>query len=431
MRVLIVGSGGREHALAWKIAQSPRVKKLFAAPGNDALSGLAEPVTIGEEGVEALAGWAEKNKIDLTVVGPEIYLALGIVDAFTRRGLRVFGPTRAAARLEASKVFAKEIMAKYKVPTAPFKTFDRPEAALAYLRTLHEPPVVKADGLAGGKGVIVCETLQEAEAAVKKLMVEKVYGDAGNRVVIEERLTGEEVSLLAVTDGETILPLVPAQDHKKVFAGDQGPNTGGMGAYAPASVLTPALLSEVTKGILEPVIQGMKKEGHPYTGVLYAGLMLTENGPQVVEFNVRFGDPETQVILPLLETDLPALIGAALDRKLTEITLSWKDAAAACVVLASAGYPGSYRTGYKITGLQQVEAMENVLVFHAGTKREDGDWITAGGRVLNLVGMGSGLPEALETTYRAAERIHFSGCHYRTDIGWRELARIKQGKTSG
>lgn len=430
MRVLIVGSGGREHALAWKIAQSPRVKKLFAAPGNDALSYLAEPVNVGVDGVEALADWAEKNKIDLTVVGPEIYLALGIVDAFNRRGLPIFGPTRAAARLEASKVFAKEIMAKYKIPTAPFKTFDRPEPALEYIRTLRKPPVVKADGLAGGKGVIVCDTPQEAETAVKKLMLEKIYGDAGNRVVIEERLTGEEVSLLAVTDGETILPLVPAQDHKKVFAGDKGPNTGGMGAYAPASILTPALLSEVKETILEPVIQGMKKEGHPYTGVLYTGLMLTENGPQVVEFNVRFGDPETQVILPLLETDLPELIGAALDRKLPEITLSWKDGAAACVVLASAGYPESYRTGLKITGLQQVETMENVLVFHAGTKQENSGWKTAGGRVLNLVGLGSGLSEALDAAYRAAEMIHFAGCHYRKDIGWREISRINQGKTS-
>ena len=431
MRVLIVGSGGREHALAWKIAQSPRVKMLFVAPGNDALSFLAEPVDVGAGGVEALADWAEKNKIDLTVVGPEIYLTLGIVDTFARRGLPVFGPSRAAARLEASKIFAKEIMSKYKIPTAPFKIFDRPEPACEYIRSLCEPPVVKADGLAGGKGVIVPGTPQEAERAVQKLMVEKIYGDAGNRVVIEERLTGEEVSLLAVTDGETVLPLVPAQDHKKVFAGDKGPNTGGMGAYAPASILTPALLSEVKRTILEPVILGMKAEGHPYTGVLYTGLMLTKNGPQVVEFNVRFGDPETQVILPLLETDLIELLCAAWDRKLPEVSLSRKEGAAACVVLSSAGYPGSYRTGMEITGLPQVETMENVLVFHAGTKRENGRWKTAGGRVLNLVGLGSGLSEALATAYRAVDMIHYTGCHYRKDIGWREISRINERKLNG
>src|SRR5690554_1182891 len=427
MRILIVGSGGREHTLAWKIAQSPRVEKVFVSPGNDGLADVAEPVAIKAGGIEDLADWTEKNRIDFTVVGPEVPLALGIADAFARRGLPLFGPSRAAARLEASKVFAKEIMAKYGVPTAPFRVFDNADAAKEYIRSRKEPLVIKADGLAAGKGVILPESIREAEKAIYQLMEEKIYGDAGNRVVIEDRLSGEEVSLLAVTDGKTILPLLPAQDHKRAGEGDQGPNTGGMGAYAPASILTPELLATTTTRILEPVIQGMSKEGHPYTGVLYAGLMLTKNGPEVVEFNVRFGDPETQVILPLLQTDLVEVISAVLAGKLDEVSLSWRQGAAACVVLASAGYPGPYQTGQKITGLQEAAALEDFLIFHAGTERKDGIWRTSGGRVLNLVGIGATIPEALEKAYRGAELIHFSGCYYRRDIGWRELQRLQAG----
>jgi len=287
--------------------------------------------------------------------------------------------------------------------------------------------VIKADGLAAGKGVILPATVAEAEAAIHQLMGEKIYGDAGNRVVLEERLTGEEVSLLAVTDGKTILPLLAAQDHKRAGEGDQGPNTGGMGAYAPASVLTPELLAAATTRILEPVIQAMNKEGHPYTGVLYAGLMLTKNGPAVVEFNVRFGDPETQVILPLLQTDLVEVISAVLAGRLAEISLSWRPGAAACVVLASGGYPGSYQTGYEITGLEEAANLEDLLIFHAGTERKDGIWRTSGGRVLNLVGVGATLPEALAKAYHGAELICFPGCHYRRDIGWRELRRLQAG----
>ncbi|NLY88123.1 MAG: phosphoribosylamine--glycine ligase [Firmicutes bacterium] len=427
MRVLIVGSGGREHTLAWKIAQSQRVEKVYAAPGNDGLSEVAESVTIKAGGIEDLADWAEKNRIDFTVVGPEVYLALGIADAFARRGLPLFGPSRAAARLEASKVFAKEIMAKYGIPTAPFQVFDRAEAAKEYIRSRKEPLVIKADGLAGGKGVILPDGVEEAEEAIHQLMEEKIYGDAGNRVVIEERLAGEEVTLLAVTDGKAILPLLPAQDHKRIGEGDRGPNTGGMGAYAPASVLTPELLSTVTATILEPVIRAMREEGHPYSGVLYAGLMLTKNGPQVVEFNARFGDPETQVILPMLQTDLVEVISAVFAGKLDEISLSWRPGAAACVVLASSGYPGSYQTGFKITGLQEAAGLEDLLVFHAGTERKDGIWRTNGGRVLNLVGLGATLPEALEKAYRGAELVRFPGCYYRRDIGWRELQRLQAG----
>lgn len=427
MRILIVGSGGREHTLAWKIAQSPRVEKVFVSPGNDGLADVAEPVAIKAGGIEDLADWTEKNRIDFTVVGPEVPLALGIADAFAKRGLPLFGPSRAAARLEASKVFAKELMAKYGIPTAPFRVFDKAEATKEYIRSRQKLPVIKADGLAAGKGVILPATVAEAEAAIHQLMEEKIYGDAGNRVVLEERLAGEEVSLLAVTDGKTILPLLAAQDHKRIDEGDQGPNTGGMGAYAPASVLTPELLATTTTRILEPVIQAMNKEGHPYTGVLYAGLMLTKNGPEVVEFNVRFGDPETQVILPLLQTDLVEVISAVLAGRLAEISLSWRPGAAACVVLASGGYPGSYQTGYEITGLEEAAKLGDLLVFHAGTERKDGIWRTSGGRVLNLVGVGATLPEALAKAYHGAELIRFPGCHYRRDIGWRELRRLQAG----
>lgn len=425
MRVLIIGSGGREHALAWKIKQSPKVKRVFVAPGSDGLRDLAEPVEVDGNSIEALADWAEKNQIDLTIVGPEVYLSLGITDVFAERGLPVFGPSKGAAQLEASKVRAKEVMAKYQIPTANFQVFSNPQAALAYVRSQTGPLVVKADGLAAGKGVTVASNPTEAERAIKELMVEEVYGDAGKRVVIEETLYGEEVSLLAVTDGTTILPLLPAQDHKRAFAGDQGPNTGGMGAYAPASILTPELLAQVRQEILEPTIHGMAKEGYPYSGLLYVGLMITESGPKVVEYNVRFGDPETQVILPLLDNDLLEICSAVINRRLHQIELKWKRASAACVVLASAGYPGSYEVGQRITGLPEAAKIQDLLVFHAGTKKENGLWQTAGGRVLNLVGIGPDLPQALAKAYQGTEIIAFPGCQYRNDIGWRELDRLR------
>ena len=394
MRVLIIGSGGREHALAWKIKQSPKVEHIYVAPGSDGLRELAEPVAVDGNSMEALADWAEQQRIDLTIVGPEMYLALGITDLFAKRGLPVFGPSKGAAQLEASKVRAKEVMAKYQIPTAGFQVFTDPQAALSYVRSQTGPLVVKADGLAAGK-----------------------------QVVIEETLYGEEVSLLAVTDGTTILPLLPAQDHKRAFAGDQGPNTGGMGAYAPASLLTPELLTEVRQTILEPTIEGMAKEGHPYSGLLYVGLMITDDGPKVVEFNVRFGDPEAQVILPLLENDLLDICLAVIERRLDQVELKWKEASAACVVLASAGYPGSSEVGQRITGLSEAAKIQDLLVFHAGTKKEKDCWQTAGGRVLNLVGIGRDLPQALAKAYQGAEIIDFPGCQYRKDIGWRELNR--------
>jgi phosphoribosylamine--glycine ligase len=426
MRVLIVGSGGREHALAWKIKQSPKVKRIFVAPGSDGLRDLAEPVEVDGNSIEALADWAEKNQIDLTIVGPEVYLSLGITDVFAKRGLPVFGPSKGAAQLETSKVRAKEVMAKYQIPTADFQVFSNPQTALAYVRSQTGPLVVKADGLAAGKGVTVASNPTEAEQAIKELMVEEVYGDAGKRVVIEETLYGEEVSLLAVTDGTTILPLLPAQDHKRAFAGDQGPNTGGMGAYAPASILTPELLAQVRQEILEPTIHGMAKEGYPYSGLLYVGLMITKSGLKVVEYNVRFGDPEAQVILPLLDNDLLEICSAVLNRRLHQIELKWKQASAACVVLASAGYPGSYDVGKRITGLPEAAKIQDLLVFHAGTRKENGLWQTAGGRVLNLVGIGPDLPEALAKAYQGTKLITFPGCQYRNDIGWRELNRLRR-----
>lgn len=423
MRILVIGSGGREHALVWKVAQSPLVDKVYAAPGNDAMAELAEPVEVNGNSIEAMADWAEKNRIDLTIVGPEVYLTLGIADLFSRRGLAVFGPSRGAARLEGSKVFAKEMMSRFGIPTADFRVFDDPAKAIAYIHSRSGPIVVKADGLAAGKGVTVAETAAEAEEAVGKLMVEKIYGDAGNRVVLEEKLSGEEVSLLAITDGETVIPLLPAQDHKRVFEGDRGPNTGGMGAYAPASVLTPELLDAVRKDILEPIIKGMTEMGHPYSGILYTGLMITESGPKVVEFNVRFGDPEAQAIIPLLRSDLVEICLATVKKRLKETEIQWADKVAACVVLASAGYPASYKVDMKITGLDKIRDMENLLVFHAGTKLVNGVWRTAGGRVLNLVGIDSDLAGALQKAYRAAEKICFPGRQFRRDIGWRELTR--------
>jgi phosphoribosylamine--glycine ligase len=423
MRILIIGSGGREHALAWKIAQSPLVEKLYAAPGSDGMAALAEPVMVDSNSVEALADWAEENKIDIAVVGSEVYLSLGITDAFSRRGVAMFGPSYQAARLESSKVFAKRFMTKYRIPTARFEVFDQLTDAMDYIQAVNSPLVIKADGLAAGKGVIVTDTIAEAQTAVDQIMGQRLYGDAGKVVLVEERLYGEEVSLLAISDGTHILPLIPAQDHKRVFVGDHGPNTGGMGAYAPASVLTPELLTKVEEDILRPVIKGMANEGYPYVGILYAGLMLTDSGPKVIEFNVRFGDPEAQVILPLLRNDLVELMQATLHQELHLQRLDWKKGASACVVLASEGYPGSYEVGKEIFGLAAAENIHNLLIFHAGTKSKRGKWRTAGGRVLNLVGLGSDLPAALKVAYQGANLINFQGAYYRSDIGWRELAR--------
>jgi len=425
MKVLVVGSGGREHALAWKLAQSPLVKKVFGAPGNPGIAKVGECVNIPAADIKALADFAEREGIDLTVVGPEAPLVAGIVDEFEKRSLRIFGPTKAAAQLEGSKAFAKEMMKRWGVPTADFKVFDNPKEAKAYIKEKGAPIVVKADGLAAGKGVTVAKTVEEALQAVDRIMVEKVFGEAGNKVVIEDCLVGEEASYLVVTDGERFIPLATSQDHKQVFDGDKGPNTGGMGAYSPAPVLSPEMEKEVQEKIIKPILKGMREEGHPFKGILYAGLMITEEGPKVLEFNVRFGDPEAQVILRRLNTDLVEVFNSVIDGKLIK-ELSWIPETAICVVLASKGYPGKYEKGKEITGIEEAEKLDNVVIFHAGTAVKDGKLVTNGGRVLNVTALGKDISEARENVYRAIEKVHFDGMHFRKDIGLKALKRLRR-----
>lgn len=423
MKVLVVGGGGREHALVWKLRQNPRVQEVFCAPGNAGIASLARCVPIEAENIPGLLAFARQEKIDLTMVGPEAPLTMGIVDSFTEAGLSIFGPTARAAAMEGSKVVAKELMARYDIPTARFAAFSEAGEAYAYIRKQGAPCVVKADGLAAGKGVMVCNTVEEALQAVEDIMVKGVFGAAGSRVVVEEYLTGEEVSILAFTDGETVIPMLPAQDHKQVYDGDRGPNTGGMGAYAPAPVCTREVYQAALDEILIPTVKAMAAEGRPYRGVLYAGLMVTDEGPKVLEFNARFGDPETQPVLMLLETDLVEIMEAALAGRLSEIDIRWRPGAAVCVVLASGGYPGPYRKGYVISGLDDVPP--DVVVFHAGTSLEDGRVVTAGGRVLGVTAVAEDIPAAIARAYDAVERIHFEGMHYRRDIGQKALSRGK------
>ena len=421
MRVLVIGGGGREHTLVWKTAQSPLVERIFCAPGNGGIQELAECVNISASDIAGLTNFAEKEKIDLTIVGPEAPLAEGITDEFIRRGLRIFGPTKAAAQIEASKVFAKGAMVKYGIPTADFIVFDDAQRALRHIRKRPAPMVVKADGLAAGKGVIVCRTRDDAEEAVRRIMIEKEFGASGDQVIIEDCLVGEEASMLAFTDGETVLPMDSAQDHKPVFDNDEGPNTGGMGAYSPAPVVTPEVYRQINNKILTPMIRGLAAEGIEYKGVLYAGVMMTDDRPKVLEFNVRFGDPENQALMPRLENDLVEIMNAIVDRRLSEIELKWSPQAAVCVVMASGGYPGPYEKGKTISGLDSVDD-DSVVVFHAGTKRlDDGRTVTDGGRVLGVTGLSDTIGQAIERTYAAAEKIHFDGAHYRKDIGAKAL----------
>jgi phosphoribosylamine--glycine ligase len=423
VRLLVVGSGGREHTLVWKIAQSPLVKKIFCAPGNGGIRKLAECVNISPTDIQRLADFAGKERIDLTVVGPEAPLASGIADEFLKRGLRVFGPSQAATRLEASKVFAKEMMVKYGVPTAAHEVFTDAEKALAHVRKREAPMVVKADGLAAGKGAIVCRTKDEAERAVQLIMVRKEFGESGDRVIVEDCLFGEEASLLAFTDGETVLPMDSAQDHKPVFDDDEGPNTGGMGAYSPAPVVTPDIHRRINDEVLTRTIRGLAAEGIEYKGVLYAGLMIDDDGPKVLEFNARFGDPESQALLPRLENDLVEVMNAVVDGRLSEIELKWTSQSAVCVVMASGGYPGAYEKGKVISGLDSVTDA-SVVVFHAGTKLlNDRRIVTDGGRVLGVTGLGETIAEAMERTYAAVRKIHFDGVHFRKDIGAKALRR--------
>ncbi|HEX16530.1 MAG TPA: phosphoribosylamine--glycine ligase [Deltaproteobacteria bacterium] len=425
MKVLVVGGGGREHALCWKISQSPRVAELYCAPGNGGIGRIANIVEIGAEDIEGLLRFAKDRGIDLTVVGPEAPLVEGIVDAFESEGLRIFGPRKAAAEIEGSKAFAKDFMSRHGIPTAPYRTFTDPWEAMQWVRALKWPVVVKASGLAAGKGSIVCEDEEQAVQAIELIMLQKAFGEAGDQVVVEDRLWGEEASFIAFTDGETVLPMPSSQDHKPVFDGDRGPNTGGMGAYSPAPVITPELEERILREIMIPAVKGLKEEGRPYKGVLYAGLMIDEDqNPWVLEFNCRFGDPETQPLIVRMKGDIVRVMEACIEGRLKSVSLSWDPRPSVCVVMASGGYPGPYEKGKEIHGLEEAERMADVWVFHAGTSFRNGRFFTSGGRVLGVTGMGESLPEAIRRTYEAVKKIHWEGVHYRRDIGQKALKRI-------
>lgn len=419
MKVLVVGSGGREHALCWKIAQRPDTE-VYVAPGNIGMVDVATLVNIKVDDIAGLVDFAKAEGIDLTVVGPELPLTLGIVDAFQEAGLACFGPNKAAAKLEGSKAFSKELMKKYGIPTAAFDTFTDVDKAKAFVDEIGVPCVVKADGLAAGKGVIICMTREEADKAIEDMLTDHAFGDASATIVIEEYMVGPEVSVLAFADGKSVLPMVSAQDHKRIFDGDKGPNTGGMGAYSPAPVYTEALSAEVNKTIIEPTIAAMAAEGTPFTGILYTGLMLTEKGPRVLEYNVRFGDPETQPIMVRMKSDIVALFQACVDGKLDEATLEWHDEAAVCVIMASGGYPASSEKGVPIHGLDDIAA-EEAIVFHSGTAEKDGEIVTNGGRVLGVTAKDATIKGAIDKAYAAVEKINFDHMQFRRDIGARAL----------
>lgn len=416
MNVLLVGNGGREHAIAWKLAQSKKLDKLFIAPGNPGTALCGTNVDIGACEINKLVDFARQNKVSLAVIGPEDPLAAGIVDKFEAAGIKAFGPSGPAAQLEADKAFAKQIMRTNSIPTAESKTFDRFEDAKAYIASRDEAVVVKAAGLAKGKGVFVCNEPSDGILAAEKIMCENAFGSAGNIVIVEEKLLGEEASILAFVDGRSIYVMETSQDHKPIGDGDTGPNTGGMGAYSPAPVVTDKLMDQITKEILVPTIDGMNRNGTPYKGVLYAGIMVTKGGPRTLEFNVRFGDPETQPILSRLKSDLLEVMLAVCDGKLDTVTLDWDDRPAVCVVMASGGYPDGYEKGKKITGLDEAGKMEDVTVFHAGTAEENGDIVTAGGRVLGVTALGDTVAKAKATAYKAVEKINFDGAYCRKDI---------------
>ncbi len=421
MNVLVVGGGGREHALVWKISRSPYTERIFCAPGNAGIAELAECVDIPVTDVKGLVQFAEKNSVELTVVGPELPLSLGLVDALSKRGLTAFGPTKKAAQVEGSKAYAKSLMVRFGIPTAAYKEFTKPEPALEHLMKAAYPLVIKADGLAEGKGVLICDRREQALDGLDRIMRRRDFGDAGRKLIVEEMLIGEEASVLALTDGEKIALLPSAQDHKAVFEGDRGPNTGGMGAYAPAPVMTPRLLKTVRESVFVPMIAGMRGMGIPYRGVLYAGLMITQSGPKVLEFNCRFGDPETQAILPLVKTDLVDLMIECAEGRLKNESVELEAGSSVCVVMASGGYPGPYEKGKAIQGLRSIPA--DVRVFHAGTKRKDGDTVTSGGRVLGVTAAAESIEQAIGKAYQAVGRITFDGAYYRKDIGHRALKR--------
>ena len=425
MKVLIVGSGGREHAIAWKIAQSPSLTSLFIAPGNPGTALLGENVSgLSMQDRPAVVRFCLENRIDLVIIGPEIFLAAGLADSLTEKGINVFGPSKAAAQIESSKVFSKNFMRRHAIPTARYATFTNLPEAVSYIGQVDYPVVIKASGLAAGKGVILPGTEAEAKSALESILAGGVFGEAGRSVVIEERLTGPEITLLSFSDGKTVIPMLPSQDHKRALNGDLGLNTGGMGAYAPVPACPPERVAELVRVALQPAVDGLRMEGCPFIGVLYGGFILTSDGPRVIEFNCRFGDPETQVVLPLLETDLLEVVLACTQGRLDQLDIRWKESAAACVVLASGGYPGNYQTGYPISGLQP-ELNPNAIVFQAGTSTVDGNVVTAGGRVVCVTGLGGDIRQALSEAYARIRSIRFESMHYRTDIG-RQVLGEKQ-----
>lgn len=428
MRVLVVGSGGREHALVWKLADSPMVDRLFCAPGNAGIAQQAECVDIGATDILQLRRFARQNSVDLTVAGPEACLVKGIVDALEPAGLKVFGPTQQAAKIEGSKVFAKQLMERHGIPTAPFRTFTAAERAKSYLEMVGAPIVVKADGLAAGKAVIVCRTLKDAYEAVDRIMIRKEFGDAGDQIIVESCLTGQEASMIAFTDGRTIAVLPSSQDHKPAYDGDQGPNTGGMGAYSPAPVITDELAGQIEREVLVQTVHAMNREDKPYRGALYAGIMVTDAGPRVLEFNCRLGDPELQPLVMRLQSDLMPILLGTVDGTLDEVDIRWDPRPALCVVMASGGYPIGYRKGFPIEGLEDVARMEDVVVFHAGTALEDGRIATNGGRVLGVTARGDTIQEAKDRAYEAVQKIHFEKAHYRTDIGQKAIGGLAAGE---
>lgn len=430
MKVLVIGSGGREHSLVWKLDQSPRVSEIYCAPGNAGISKLAKCVAVSATDIKGLVSFAKKQKIDLTLVGPEASLTLGVVDAFEKQGLRIFGPSKKGAILEGSKVFTKKFMQEYNIPTAGFTVFRKRERAVEFVKRKGAPVVIKADGLAAGKGVIVAQSVQEAVDAIDLIMKDKAFGDAGNRVVVEDFMSGEEASFLAFTDGKTVLPLPTSQDHKPIFDGDKGPNTGGMGAYSPAPVVTPALEKQIMNKIMIPTVKGMAKEGRPYKGVLYAGLMIDGGQAKVVEFNCRFGDPEAQPLLMRLQTDLVEIVEAVLDERLHKIKLDIDPRPTVCVVMSSGGYPGSYTKGKIITGLAKAGEQHSVVVFHAGTALKNKKTVTAGGRVLGITAIGNDLDDAISRAYETVDMIKWPGCFYRTDIGAKAARHTKTAMKS-
>jgi phosphoribosylamine---glycine ligase len=423
MKVLVIGSGGREHALVWKLRQSTRVSKVYCAPGNGGIADEAECLPAEVKSIDSLLAVAEQVRPDLTVIGPELPLSLGAVDKFTQRGWRVFGPTKAAAQLESSKSFAKEFLKRRHIPTAHFAICDTIDEVLAALPHFHPPVVVKADGLAAGKGVVICRTKEEASSAAAEMFSGKTLGEAGSRVVLEEFLQGDELSFLVLSDGERVAALVAAQDHKRIGNGDTGPNTGGMGAYSTTSIVDEQMTQWLLQHVARPVVAGMKAEGAEYKGILYCGLMMTARGPMVLEFNCRFGDPETQPILMRLESDLLEALEASIDGRVSEGAFRWSRDASVCVVISSGGYPGTYEVGKKIMGLAEAGKVEGVKVFHAGTSKRDGAYFTAGGRVLGVTSQAADLKTALDRVYKATAKIGFEGAHYRTDIAARALKK--------